>query len=108
MKFATPIAVSAFLALSATSALAQDGQTMQGMKMQGSSMQGMSMDHMDMQNMMGVHMMSVKVSSIDMKTGILEGSADGMKLRLQFPAASLANVKLGDTITVHMGFTKQE
>ena len=108
MKTATSLALSALLALSAAPALAQSNQTMQGMEMQGSSMQGMNMDHMTMQGMKGVHMMSLKVSNVDMKTGILEGDTGGMKLRLHFPPASLADVKPGDTITVHMGFMKQK
>ncbi len=53
-----------------------------------------------------MHMMPATVSSVDTKTGIVEADAGGMSLRLHFPPASVANLKAGDKITLHMGYTK--
>ncbi|GAH40164.1 MAG: hypothetical protein J0I77_22485 [Rudaea sp.] len=65
-------------------------------------MQGMH----DMKGMDNMHMMSAKVDAIDPKTGLVDVTSSGMKLKLHFPPASLANVKVGDTITLHLGFSK--
>ena len=62
-----------------------------------------AMEHGKMDNM---HMMPATVDAIDPKTGMVEVTAEGMKLKLHFPPASLANVKVGDKITVHLGFSK--
>jgi hypothetical protein len=53
-----------------------------------------------------MHMMPATVSSVDTKTGVVEADAEGMSLRLHFPPASVANLKAGDKITLHMGYTK--
>ena len=53
-----------------------------------------------------MHMMPATVSSVDTKTGIVEADAEGMSLRLHFPPASVATLKAGDKITLHMGYTK--
>ncbi|MBQ4853255.1 hypothetical protein IMW82_00985 [Rhodanobacter sp. B2A1Ga4] len=53
-----------------------------------------------------MHMMPATVSSVDTKTGMVEADAEGMSLRLHFPPASVANLKAGDKITLHMGYTK--
>jgi len=53
-----------------------------------------------------MHMMPATVSSVDTKTGMVEVNSEGMSLRLHFPPASVANLKAGDKITVHMGYTK--
>lgn len=107
MKRSKLFAFSLFLAVSAAPALAQNSQSnqnMQGMQgMQGMNMQGSGMDHM---NMMGMHQMPVTVTSVDMNTGIVEATSGDMKLRLHFPPASLASVKVGDKITLHMAFMK--
>ena len=67
-------------------------------------MQGMQ--NMPCMNMMGMHEMSVSVTAVDAKTGVVNGDSGGMKLTLHFPPASLAGVKPGDTINVHLGFSK--
>ena len=72
----------------------------QGMKdMPG--MQGMG-GHM----IMGMHEMPATVSTIDAASGRVDVDAEGMKLKLHFPPASLVGVKAGDKITLHLGFTK--
>ncbi|RCS29917.1 hypothetical protein DEO45_07505 [Rhodanobacter denitrificans] len=53
-----------------------------------------------------MHMMPATVSSVDTKTGMVEVDSEGMSLRLHFPPASVANLKAGDKITLHMGYTK--
>lgn len=92
------IILASLLSLAAAPSFAQNS-SMQ-------SMPGMSMSGMNMQNMMGMHTMPATVSTVDAKTGIVDVSADGMNLKLHFPPASLANVKAGDSITVHLAFTK--
>lgn len=110
MRLTKILPVSVFAALLAVPALAQNNQNMQGMQgqgmqgMQGQGMHGMMMGHT---NMMGMHQMSATVTSVDMNTGIMDVTSEGMKLRLHFPPASLASVKVGDKIMLHMGFMKQ-
>ena len=107
MKFATSVVLSAMLALSAASALAQSDSNMQNMQKQQNSMTGMpGMDSMPSHGMMGSHMMSATVVSVDAKTGLMEADSDGIKLRLHFPPASLATVKVGDKIKLHLAFMK--
>jgi len=53
-----------------------------------------------------MHTMPATVSSVDSKTGIVEVNSAGMSLRLHFPPASVANLKAGDKITLHMGYTQ--
>lgn len=108
MRSSKILVISAFAALLAIPALAQSNQNMQGMQsMQGQSMQDMNMHGSGMGQMMGMHTMSATVTSVDMNTGILEVTSEGMKLRLDFPPASLATVKVGDKIMLHMGFMMQ-
>jgi hypothetical protein len=107
MKFATSLALSAVLALSAAPVLAQSSGNMQNMQKQQNSMAGMpGMDNMPSHGMLGSHMMPATVLSVDANTGITEVDTGGMKLRLHFPPASLATVKAGDKIQLHMAFTK--
>ncbi len=72
-------------------ALAQDMQNMPGMQMGP---------------MLGSHMMPVTVTAVDSKTGMVDATAGGMTLRLHFPPPSLAGVKPGDKIGVHLAFHK--
>lgn len=72
-----------------------------GMMMQGGGrmMQGMG-------PMLGQHMMPVTITAIDAKTGIVDATAGSMALKLHFPPPSLAGMKAGDMISVHMAFHK--
>ena len=92
------LATSAALAQGAPQAAAQDrpDPAMSG------QMKGMH----DMKGMDNMHTMAAKVDAIDHKTGLVDVTSSGMKLKLHFPPASLANVNAGDTITLHLGFTK--
>lgn len=71
-----------------------------------SGKQGMNMSGMNMEGMMGMHDMSATVSAVDSKTGIVDVDTGGMKLKVHFPPSALANVKMGDKITLHLAFTK--
>lgn len=53
-----------------------------------------------------MHKMPATVTAVDAKTGIVEVTAGGMALKVHFPPASMANLKSGDKITLHMGFSK--
>ncbi|WP_284321734.1 hypothetical protein [Dyella acidisoli] len=72
---------------------------MGGMQGKGEMMQ---MHH----GVQGMHRMPATVTSVDTKTGIVEADAEGMSLKLHFPPASVADLKTGDKITLHLGFSK--
>lgn len=105
-------AASAF-ALFAGTALAQTGGgsmsgpsgSMSGPSTGGMQHMGKSMHHMDAGSA-SMHTMPATVTSVDAKTGIVEATSEGMSLKVHFPPASLANVKSGDKITLHLGFSK--
>jgi hypothetical protein len=67
---------------------------------------GTSAMPMDHAGRMGVHDMPATVTSIDKTTGMIRVESEGMALRLHFPPASLADVDKGDTITLHLSFSK--
>jgi hypothetical protein len=67
---------------------------------------GMAMPGMEMGPMLGQHMMPVTITAIDSKTGLVDAAAGNMALKLHFPPPSLAGVKVGDKITVHLAFHK--
>ncbi|HEX5305477.1 MAG TPA: hypothetical protein VFW82_05260 [Dyella sp.] len=106
IRFRT-FAASAFaLALVAGGAMAQD-------TMPADASSTGSMGHMDdmngehhMDHMMGMHKMPATVTDIDAGTGIVGVTAGGMALKLHFPPSSITDLKVGDSITVHMGYSK--
>ena len=53
-----------------------------------------------------MHKMPATVTSVDTTTGIVEVTTAGMSLRVHFPPASVADLKAGDKITLHMGYSK--
>jgi len=59
--------------------------------------------HGDMKSM---HKMPATVTMADAKTGLVEAESEGMALKLHFPPATMAGLKAGDKITLHMGFSK--
>jgi hypothetical protein len=89
MKWFFPVLFAG--ALSFGPALAQDHAGMPGM---------------EMGTMLGQHMMPVTVTAIDNKTGLVDATAGSMALKLHFPPPSLAGVKPGDKIMVHLAFHK--
>jgi len=98
MKHFQFFALSGVLTLAALPASAQEHKM--------DHMPGMNMPGMSMKNMNGMHMMPATVIAVDATTGLTDVDAGGKKLRLHFPPASLANVKAGDKITLHLSFTK--
>lgn len=53
-----------------------------------------------------MHRMPATVTSVDAKTGMVGAEAGGMALTVHFPPKSMAELKVGDKITLHMGFTQ--
>jgi hypothetical protein len=53
-----------------------------------------------------MHKMPASVTSVDASTGMVGVEAGGMALTVHFPPSSMANLKVGDKITLHMGYTK--
>lgn len=97
MKPLAIVALCAGLVLGASAASAQNQGGTGGMNMPGMSGMG---------NMMGSHMMPATVTAIDTKSGLVDVTAGSMALKLHFPPASLAALKEGDKITLHLGFSK--
>ena len=54
----------------------------------------------------GQHMLILTINWIDAQTGMVDGTADGMAMRLQFPPEALAGLTAGDRIMVHLAFQK--
>ena len=52
-----------------------------------------------------MHKMPATVTSADTKTGVVDVTTAGMTLKVHFPPASMATLKAGDKITLHMGYS---
>ncbi|KRE87506.1 hypothetical protein ASG75_05120 [Rhodanobacter sp. Soil772] len=52
-----------------------------------------------------MHKMPATVTSADAKTGVVEVTTAGMSLKVHFPPASMAKLKAGDKIVLHMGYS---
>jgi len=62
--------------------------------------------HQDTPGVKGEHDMSGTVKQLDHKTGMfMFQTKGGSELRLHFPPDQLKDVKDGDTLIVHLGFT---
>ena len=118
MQF-SPKTIAAALALglcvAASGAYAHDTGTMApapASTSMGHMNSGMSHDKMMNHKMMdhkmnaSMHKMPATVKSVDASTGIVGVEAGGMALTVHFPPKSMANLKVGDKITLHMGFSK--
>ena len=99
-RFASTLLIAAFASAAAPASAQNDQNNMQGMN----NMPGMNMSNMG--TMMGSHMMKATVITVDNKTGLIDVVAGGMTLKLHFPTAALANVKAGDSVTLHLAFSK--
>lgn len=60
----------------------------------------------DMKGMMGMHAMPATVNSVDQQTGMVDVTSEGMALKVHFPTAAITDLKSGDKITLHMGYSK--
>jgi hypothetical protein len=84
---------------SAAPVLAADKDAMPGMNMPGMKMSNMASEQ-------GAHAMGGSVTSVDHATGLIDVISDGIKMRLHFPPDTIKDLKRGDKITLHLGFTK--
>jgi hypothetical protein len=95
------------LCMAATAASAQDTGSMTPAPASSSMGHMGAMQHkMHRESNGSMHKMPATVSSVDTKTGMVEVNSEGMSLRVHFPPASVANLKAGDKITLHMGYSK--
>ena len=101
----TILAAVAALSLAATPAFASSGS----MDSMGGGMGGMSNSACSksktVHGVMGVHEMGGTVSSINHHTGMLSLKTGMGVLRLHFPPKTLTQVRDGEHIVVHLGFT---
>jgi hypothetical protein len=112
-RFTTILGGSLLAATLALPVLAEDYGRMSRDKMKDDGKMAMKghcmMDEQGMHGdcmMMGSHSMTGKVDKIDPAKGTLmlkHGAAD---MLLHFPPATIKDLKNGDTITVHLGFSK--
>ncbi len=86
--------IAAFLGMTGAVAVAHDYDDGWGGKHMGRAMAE------------GRHWMTGKVESVDHKTGWVKVKTDEGSLTVHFPPDSLKDVKEGDTLTVHLAFTK--
>ncbi len=100
------------LCMAVTAVYAQDSGAMMpasSSSSMGSMHSGM---HSGMHNKMmhgmngSMHTMPATVTSVDATTGLVGVDAAGMALKVHFPTKSMANLQVGDKITLHMGFSK--
>lgn len=54
--------------------------------------------------MMGRHMMPSTIHSVDHKTGIVDLTSLGMRLRVHFPPPTITELKAGDKINLMLGY----
>jgi hypothetical protein len=80
-------------------------QAAQGGMMSGGMMPGMR-GMQNMRPMLGQHMLPVTITAIDGKTGLVDATTGAFSLKLHFPPPALADVKVGDKISVHLAFHK--
>ena len=60
----------------------------------------------DTSGMMGSHDMPATVLNVDHKTGIVDVESENMKLKVHFPSSAIADLKKGDKISLHLGYSK--
>lgn len=101
-------ALALVVAIGGAGAFAQDAKTPQH---DMSAMDQKSMSPHDMEAMHGknasMHTMPATVTAVDTKTGIVDVKAGEMALKVHFPPASVADLKSGDQINLHLGFSKK-
>ncbi|NCT68623.1 MAG: hypothetical protein GXC76_13430 [Rhodanobacteraceae bacterium] len=100
--------LAASFGLVAATAWAQDMSPPEPGKMGGMKEMHEKMGGMHKQRVEGMHAMPATVTTVDKQTGLVEVTAEGMNLRLHFPPATVADLKEGDKISVHMGYSKEK
>jgi opacity protein-like surface antigen len=110
MNFSPKAIVAALalgLCLAASGAYAQEMAPAPASSSTGHMHSGMSHNKMMKHKMNdSMHKMPATVKSVDATTGVVGVETEGMALTLHFPPKSLAGLKVGDKITLHMGFSK--
>lgn len=96
MKHLQIIGLSALLISAALPVYAHEAETADNMKMEGTAAEGM----------LGIHEMKAEITAVDKTTGFVDVDSGGLKQHLHFPPASIAELKVGDTITLHLSYTK--
>ena len=110
MNFSPKTIVAALmlgLCLAASGAYAQEMAPASASSSMGQANRSMVHDkkmHRKMNDSM--HKMPATVKSVDATTGIVGVESEGMALTIHFPPKSLTELKVGDKITLHLGFTK--
>lgn len=102
------------LCLAAPAAFAQQAGSMMpaaagsSMGPMGMGQMGKGMMHHKMYHGMNgsMHSMPATVTSVDTSSGIVEVTSEGMSLRVHFPPASVAKLKAGDKIILHLGYSQ--
>ncbi len=110
MKKSILLSSSLLAATLAISALAGDYEYGRGMMKGGGMMGDCTMDARGMHGecpMAGSHSMTGKVDKIDHANGTLTLKHGAANMLLHFPPAAIKDLKNGDTITVHLGFSKE-
>ena len=105
--FGAMLAVGAAFALSGTAA-AQDakGQPPPSAMPSHDASHDTSMHH-DASMASGMHEMPATVLNVDHETGMVDVDSMNMKLKVHFPANTIADLKKGDKIKLHLGYSKQ-
>jgi hypothetical protein len=103
------VAASTVMARASADAAPAPASSSMGHMDQG-MMQGNMHDKMhDKMHRMGngsMHKMPATVTLVDTSTGKVEVNSGGMALTVHFPPKSIADLKVGDKITLHMGYSK--
>lgn len=60
------------------------------------------------QEKLGEHPMEGKITAIDHDTGVVEVDTAPVPVTVHFPPNAVADLNVGDTITVHLAFEVQE
>ena len=95
------------LCLAASGAYAREMAPASASSSMGHMNHNMSHDKMMRHKMNdSMHKMPATVKSVDATTGIVGVESEGMALTIHFPPKSLTDLKVGDKITLHLGFTK--
>jgi hypothetical protein len=100
------LTVALALACGITGAFGQDAKAPPEHDMSSMGQKDMAAHDMMAKNP-SMHTMPATVNSVDTKTGIVDVTTGGMSLKVHFPPTSVADLKSGDQITLHMGFSKK-
>ena len=107
MKRQQSLVISMFVLLAGATAVGGMAAAQDTMPKSTTTAQEMKHEDMKSSVAMGMHDMPATVTEVDHKTGMVDVDSMNMKLKVHFPANSVADLKKGDKITLHLGFSKQ-